>query len=225
MHRLATPQAGGRTYSYHTPAPDALPVRSSANLIPMRGAGPWSSRAQLPRSFFYAQGPALRSFFSFSLPSARTQLPSRSFTQNTLFPFRTNRFLPSRLRSPRRLKSDNAAPKNGDAAEAPLTLSQRMKKLSREYGYAAVGVYFALSALDFPFCFLAVRALGTERIGHYEHVVVDTFKNTFGLKKNTEGNKDEAGRPIPDEGGDLGIADDLEEAQAANTGAGACTLV
>lgn len=34
-----------------------------------------------------------------------------------------------------------------------------------------MGVYLALSALDFPFCFLAVRLLGTERIGHYEDVV------------------------------------------------------
>jgi N-terminal acetyltransferase 2 len=50
-----------------------------------------------------------------------------------------------------------------------------MKKLSREYGYSAVGVYFALSALDFPFCFLAVRMLGTDRIGRWEHNVVEVF--------------------------------------------------
>ena len=30
-----------------------------------------------------------------------------------------------------------------------------------------------LSLLDFPFCFAAVRYLGTDRIGHYEHVVVE----------------------------------------------------
>jgi hypothetical protein len=40
-----------------------------------------------------------------------------------------------------------------------------MKKLSREYGWSAVGVYFALSALDFPFCYLLVKTLGTDRIG------------------------------------------------------------
>ena len=34
-----------------------------------------------------------------------------------------------------------------------------------------------LSALDFPFCFAAVRYLGTDRIGHYEHVVVDWVKS------------------------------------------------
>lgn len=39
-----------------------------------------------------------------------------------------------------------------------------------------MGVYLALSALDFPFCFLAVRLLGTDRIGHWEHVVVSYVK-------------------------------------------------
>ncbi|PSK34391.1 hypothetical protein B9Z65_8717 [Elsinoe australis] len=50
-----------------------------------------------------------------------------------------------------------------------------MRKLSREYGWSAVGVYFLLSAADFPFCFLAVRIVGTERIGHIEHAVVSAF--------------------------------------------------
>ena len=30
-----------------------------------------------------------------------------------------------------------------------------------------------LSALDFPICFLAVRWLGTDRIGHWEHVILE----------------------------------------------------
>lgn len=52
-----------------------------------------------------------------------------------------------------------------------------MKKLSREYGWAALGVYLGLSALDFPFCFAAVRLLGVERIGYYEHVVIEFVKD------------------------------------------------
>ncbi|KAJ5081432.1 hypothetical protein NUU61_009696 [Penicillium alfredii] len=56
------------------------------------------------------------------------------------------------------------------------SLSQRLRKLSREYGWATLGVYLALSALDFPFCFAAVRLLGVDRIGHYEHVVVESVK-------------------------------------------------
>jgi hypothetical protein len=101
-----------------------------------------------------------------------------------------------------------------------------MKKLSREYGWAALGVYMALTVLDFPFCFLAVRSLGTERIGHYEHVVVQSFKNTFGLNKDKEGEaspvEEAAAQAKAREGEELGYADDIEEAEAQNRGAAAC---
>lgn len=46
-----------------------------------------------------------------------------------------------------------------------------MKTLSREYGWSALGVYLMLSALDFPFCYLLVRILGTDRIGEWEHAI------------------------------------------------------
>jgi len=70
--------------------------------------------------------------------------------------------------------SSNPTPHLGSPAPAP-SLSQRLRKLSREYGWSAFGVYFALSALDFPFCFLAVRLLGTDRIGRWEHAVIGAF--------------------------------------------------
>ena len=60
---------------------------------------------------------------------------------------------------------------------ASLSLSQRLRKLSREYGWSAFGVYLLLTALDFPFCFATVRYLGTDRIGHYEHVIVEWVKS------------------------------------------------
>ena len=62
------------------------------------------------------------------------------------------------------------------SAEGSLSLSQRLKKLTREYGWSALGVYLALSALDFPFCFLGVRTLGTERIGYLEHEALSFLK-------------------------------------------------
>lgn len=51
-----------------------------------------------------------------------------------------------------------------------------MKQLSKEYGYAALGVYFGLSALDFPFCFLFVKWVGTERVGEWEEKIVGKVK-------------------------------------------------
>ncbi|KAL9003178.1 MAG: hypothetical protein Q9188_003945 [Gyalolechia gomerana] len=62
-----------------------------------------------------------------------------------------------------------------------LSLSQRLRKLSREYGWSALGVYLLLTALDFPLCFLAVRWIGTERIGRLESVIVHQFWRLFDL--------------------------------------------
>ena len=62
------------------------------------------------------------------------------------------------------------------AAVKDQSLSARFRKLSKEYGYSAFGVYFLLSALDFPFCFAAVRYIGVERVGHAEHVIVEKVK-------------------------------------------------
>jgi hypothetical protein len=55
-------------------------------------------------------------------------------------------------------------------------LSDRFKKLTREYGRAAVGVYFLLSILDMPFFFLLVQAVGTEKIGNFPKPWIDSGK-------------------------------------------------
>ncbi|KAL9116303.1 MAG: hypothetical protein Q9187_007174 [Circinaria calcarea] len=65
---------------------------------------------------------------------------------------------------------------NLNSPEPALSLSQRLRKLSREYGWSALGVYLLLSAIDFPFSFLAVRLLGTDRIGRWEHIIVEWLK-------------------------------------------------
>lgn len=66
---------------------------------------------------------------------------------------------------------------NGEKPQEKLSLGQRLKKLSKEYGWSAVGVYLALSVLDFPFCFLLVRIVGTDTIGKIEHYVVESVKH------------------------------------------------
>jgi hypothetical protein len=86
-----------------------------------------------------------------------------------------------------RFNSDKPTPRHHDptphlgSPDPAPSLSQKLKQLSREYGWAALGVYFALSALDFPVCFIAVRLLGTDRIGRYEAVVKDAFWNVVRL--------------------------------------------
>ncbi|KAI0595416.1 peptide alpha-N-acetyltransferase Nat2 [Biscogniauxia sp. FL1348] len=130
------------------------------------------------------------------------QFPKRSFIAQiqpnlrSLAPSRTSQLLDTRTRVPNSLKKANTSPlrasrrpfhntsrardskpnaKKAGASE-PQGLSARLKKLSREYGWSALGVYLTLSVLDFPFCFLLVRIVGTERIGELEHFVVSYVK-------------------------------------------------
>ncbi|KAK7413525.1 DUF1279 superfamily [Neonectria punicea] len=59
----------------------------------------------------------------------------------------------------------------------PTGLKARLKKLIKDYGWVTLGVYIGLTILDFPFCFLFVRAVGTEAIGRVEHTVTTTVKD------------------------------------------------
>ncbi|KAL9070818.1 MAG: hypothetical protein Q9161_004609 [Pseudevernia consocians] len=83
---------------------------------------------------------------------------------------------------------------------ASLSLSQRLRKLSREYGWSAFGVYMLLSALDFPFCFAAVRYLGTDRIGRYERVVVEWVKSAIPVSAREAWRTRVAGQAMEEEG-------------------------
>lgn len=52
--------------------------------------------------------------------------------------------------------------------------------------------------MDFPFCYIAVRHLGAERIGHYEHVVVETVKGVFGVKSAPEEQSEDEASAAPE---------------------------
>ncbi|KAI1130083.1 hypothetical protein F5Y10DRAFT_236615 [Nemania abortiva] len=124
--------------------------------------------------------PLRRAFASISQPGLR--LPISRTTQRINYrprisnptsksyqsPLRTNK---RSFHKTSRLRDAKPDPSKSNI-EQPLSLSARLKKLSREYGWAAVGVYLSLSVLDFPFCFLLVRVVGTERIGDLEHWLV-----------------------------------------------------
>jgi hypothetical protein len=153
-------------------------------------------------------------------PSLRTlSTASRPrLQQNGLLLLRYQRSpLAHRLRS-WRFRSDKTPPQRPDptphlgSPEPALSLSQRLKQLSREYGWTAVGVYFALSVLDFPFCFLAVRLLGTDRIGHYEDAIKNAFWSVVRLAFPDAGKKAEA------------ISEDVAEATAREGHVGAADV-
>ncbi|KAI0842441.1 hypothetical protein F5Y06DRAFT_257627 [Hypoxylon sp. FL0890] len=104
----------------------------------------------------------------------RPTIPNNLFKSYKL-PFRSTR---RSFHRTFRLRDTKSSPKGtGDtASQEPQGITARLKKLSREYGWAALGVYLGLTVLDFPFCFLLVRSVGTERIGEIEHWVVSNVK-------------------------------------------------
>ncbi|MCJ1435471.1 hypothetical protein MMC27_004844 [Xylographa pallens] len=111
---------------------------------------------------------------------------------------------------------------NLNSPEPSLTLSQRMRKLSREYGWSAVGVYLLLTAIDFPFCFIAVRAIGTERIGEWEHYIVEWFKRAVPIQipekwRSTGSESVEEAQTVVD-GAIAGYDHGVKDAEKANTG-------
>jgi hypothetical protein len=139
-------------------------------------APPLSQRISRPAVTLHATRPSTRSFTT-HLRSARLrpQLRYQPGPSSSFSPRPQNR-TQSQTRLFRRLNSNSAKPNSSANAGS---LSQRLKKLSREYGWSALGIYLFLSALDFPFCFAAVRLLGVDRIGYYEHVAVEGAKNIF----------------------------------------------
>lgn len=115
-------------------------------------------------------------------------------------------------------------PVNPAKAETSLSFSQRMRKLSREYGWSALGVYLFLSVLDFPLCFLAVRTLGAEKIGYWEHLAVEWFRKVLPWPlpqwRKSESSADE--QPGSQEGVDGGWT--LKEAEKKNDKAGNASM-
>jgi hypothetical protein len=158
-------------------------------------------------------------------PSARIRCPDILLANRTTLSRQTTRkFWANGSRF-----SSNPTPHLGSPQPAP-SLSQRLRKLSREYGWSAVGVYFALSALDFPFCFLAVRLLGTERIGRWEHVVIgavwdviripfpDFVNNRQAAKQSTEAIVGPEDAAVAEREGSVGWSSGMAQAQADNVG-------
>lgn len=116
--------------------------------------------------------PPVAQFFPHIQPtSTQASALQRLFSKSSLRSFARNAF----NKRPYSTKPPLDPASNLQNSKPSLSLSQRMRKLSREYGWSALGVYLLLTAIDFPFCFLAVRWIGTEKIGQIEHVVVNWF--------------------------------------------------
>ena len=136
-----------------------------------------------PRSFINIQRCLQQQFRSIHIPHTSSQNLGRA------------RYLPRRI--PRSLRRFQSTQTEATASPENLSLTQRMRKLSREYGYSALGVYLALSAIDLPFCYVAVSYLGAERVGRWEHAILsyvkDLMKWPMGLLNGNEVEKVDEG--------------------------------
>jgi N-terminal acetyltransferase 2 len=144
----------------------------------------------LQRAALSVSGPALRNPHGLRAQSRLSRLHSRPLGQTISQPRRptgprafstTARRLASRPDPNKPVQNpapgaNPAPPSSSAAAAASPTLGQRMRTLTREYGWSAAGVYLFLTAVDLPFCFLAVRWAGTERIGEWEKSIVEWVK-------------------------------------------------
>jgi hypothetical protein len=174
--------------------------------------------------------PFLRNFFTSTQASTRSRLANKSFEQSAFLFLRYQRSALGRRFRSLRFKSDkpntqthNPTPHLGSPEPAP-SISQRFKQLSREYGWTAVAVYFGLSVLDFPICFLAVRLLGTDRIGHYEDVLKSALWSVVRLVVPDAGQKSSAVQAAEDVAEATAREGYVEAGRAAghNGGADAC---
>lgn len=134
-----------------------------------------SSRLRTPSSLLTPT-----SLFRYNRPPTR-QISSPTFIARPCR-LRTRPSLIRQCRSIRHNSSKTTHPVTQEHVSKPAqSVSDRFKELSRKYGWAAVGVYLGLSVLDFPFCFLAVRLVGPDRIGEVEHAIVHGFWDIVGL--------------------------------------------
>ncbi|KAL6236344.1 hypothetical protein BDW75DRAFT_229552 [Aspergillus navahoensis] len=118
---------------------------------------------------------AQRQLFHNQKQSPLLRTLQKSQLQNTAFHAHFRRTF--HTSGPRSINNKSSGPGyTYQAPNATPSLSQRLKALSREYGWSALWIYLFLSALDFPFCFAAVKLLGADKVGHYEHVLVENVK-------------------------------------------------
>ncbi|KAI1136195.1 hypothetical protein F5Y05DRAFT_415378 [Hypoxylon sp. FL0543] len=142
------------------------PILGSTGSGVLRRVLPNAERAAWRRTFFSRSQQAKIG----SRPSITNSVPKSSKS-----PFRSTK---RSFHRTSQLRDTKSSPKDTTSQE-PQGITARLRKLSREYGWAALGVYLGLTVLDFPFCFLLVRSVGTDRIGEIEHWVLSNIKKVI----------------------------------------------
>ena len=98
-------------------------------------------------------------------PSETRSTTTRTLTGSLrISPFRTlHTTTPARLSSSSS-SSSSSSPNNDDAVKGPDSLSQRLKTLMKTYGWYAVGMYAAVSVIDFAAALAGIHLLGADYV-------------------------------------------------------------
>ncbi|KAF9244849.1 hypothetical protein BU15DRAFT_85706 [Melanogaster broomeanus] len=93
---------------------------------------------------------------------------------------------------------------SGPSLPLDATLSQRLKHLVKTYGWYALGMYLALSALDFAVAFAGINLLGAEQVSQFA-VYVKGVVIGFLHSKPPEPGRDEIESAATSQGGQEGL--------------------
>lgn len=99
----------------------------------------------------------------------------RKFATSQWLAFQRQQFINRAKFQLKRFQSTNA--------KAPEKKKTGIKALVSQYGYSALGVYLALSCVDFPLSFLVVHHVGADKVKQVQDDVFTTVKSWFGIKK------------------------------------------
>lgn len=88
----------------------------------------------------------------------------------------------------RRAYSTSPPPPSSPTAEAPKTLTGRLKLLIKTHGWYALGVYAGISVLDFSLAFAAIYLLGADQVSAVTNRLKDTLTETVGWPAPSQSN-------------------------------------
>ncbi|KAH3664361.1 hypothetical protein WICMUC_005746 [Wickerhamomyces mucosus] len=63
-----------------------------------------------------------------------------------------------------------------------LVKKSGLKSLIQQYGYSALGIYFVLSCIDFPICFIIVHSVGVDKVKEFQSNIWNDFKKFIGYQ-------------------------------------------
>ncbi|RIB17464.1 hypothetical protein C2G38_2088214 [Gigaspora rosea] len=98
---------------------------------------------------------------------------------------------------------------NENKQQEHLSMTARLKQLTRQYGASAIAVYFLISTIDLGLTFVLIHSGGAERVKMVEEWIIETFGGSIVLKKKKilqDQHKDNGTRHFPPWAGTFVIA-------------------